>query len=128
MFSNCDYKGNNEIMAVEETDLGERYRAVMILSGVGDALGYKNGSWEFCHSGKAIHDELKQLGGLEKLDVKGWRVSDDTVLHIATAEALVSDWSTTEELFRTMAAKYKKACAEVSVTHNVHQGSEKAFI
>ena len=102
-------------MAATETDLAERYKAVMILSGVGDALGYKNGSWEFCHSGEAIHEELQQLGGLEKIDINGWRVSDDTVLHIATAEALVSNWSTTEELFCSMAAKYKKACAEVSV-------------
>jgi ADP-ribosylarginine hydrolase len=102
-------------MAVKETDLAERYKAVMVLSGVGDALGYKNGEWEFCHSGTTIHKELQKLGGLEKLDVKGWRVSDDTVLHIATAEALVSDWSTTEQLFCTMAAKYKKACAEVCI-------------
>ena len=100
-------------MAADETDLAEKYKAVMVLSGVGDALGYKNGSWEFCHSGEAIHRELQQLGGLEKVDVDGWRVSDDTVLHIATAEALVSDWSTTEQLFCMMAAKYKKACAEV---------------
>ena len=102
-------------MAAAETDLAERYKAVMVLSGVGDALGYKNGEWEFCHSGETIHQELQKLGGLEKIDINKWRVSDDTVLHIATAEALVSDWSTTEELYCTMAAKYKKACAQVSV-------------
>lgn len=45
----------------------ERYEAAMLLSGVGDALGYKNGSWEFCHSGRCIHEELKQLGGLQNL-------------------------------------------------------------
>ena len=48
----------------------ERYKAAMVLSGVGDALGYKGGSWEFNHSGKDIHKELKQLGGLEKIQVK----------------------------------------------------------
>ncbi len=58
-----------QVMADKETDLGEKYKAVMVLSGVGDALGYKNGSWEFCHSGTEIHKELKQLGGLEKLDI-----------------------------------------------------------
>lgn len=100
-------------LAMAELDLAERYKAVMVLSGVGDALGYKNGAWEFCPSGVAIHEELQKLGGLEKIDIKGWIVSDDTVLHIATAEALVSDWSTTEQLFCTMASKYKKACDEV---------------
>ncbi|XP_046855112.1 protein ADP-ribosylarginine hydrolase-like [Xenia sp. Carnegie-2017] len=82
----------------------------MVLSGVGDALGYKNGLWEFCYSGTKIHEELEKLGGLDKIDIKGWRVSDDTVLHIATAEALVSEWATTEELLCIMATKYKKTC------------------
>ena len=87
----------------------EQFKSAMVLSAVGDALGYKNGSWEFCHNGEAIHKELETLGGLDRLDVRGWRVSDDTILHIATAEALVSDWSTTEELYPKIAAKYKDA-------------------
>lgn len=47
-----------------------RYQAAMLLSGTGDALGYKNGSWEFCHNGKEIKKELKSLGGLTKLNIK----------------------------------------------------------
>ena len=85
----------------------DQFRASMVLSAVGDALGYKNGEWEFCHSGEAIHQQLQTLGGLEKIDVKGWLVSDDTVLHLATAEALVSPWKTREELFLKLAANYK---------------------
>lgn len=70
---------------------------IIFFSGaVGDAIGYKNGSWEFCHNGRFIHNELESLGGLENLciDKTNWRVSDDTVMHIATAEALV-DWQDT---------------------------------
>ncbi len=33
----------------------DHYTAGMLLSGVGDALGYKNGQWEFNTSGPAIH-------------------------------------------------------------------------
>ena len=46
----------------------------MVLSGAGDALGYYNGRWEFCHSGETIHKELKAMGGLEKITVacKWW--------------------------------------------------------
>lgn len=47
-----------------------RYEAAMVLSGAGDALGYKNGSWEFCHKGKEILKELKSLGGIEALNVE----------------------------------------------------------
>lgn len=42
----------------------------MVLSGAGDALGYKNGSWEFCHNGKEILKELISLGGIKALNVK----------------------------------------------------------
>lgn len=83
----------------------------MLLSAAGDALGYKNGEWEFCYQGLIIHERLKELGGVEniKVDVKNWRLSDDTVLHLATAEGLVSDWSSKEQLYSTLAACYKKA-------------------
>lgn len=48
----------------------DRYIASMVLSGVGDAIAYKGGSWEFCHSGREIQCEVTQLGGLEKIKVK----------------------------------------------------------
>jgi len=80
----------------------------MILAGVGDAIGFRNGKWEFNYDGQDIHRELEEeIGGLEKLSVNGWKVSDDTVMHLATAEALVSDsWKTMDELCELLAKKY----------------------
>ena len=89
----------------------------MVLAGVGDALGYKNGEWEFCRSGRRIHEHLEQLGGLDKIVVnsKKWMVSDDTVMHIATAEALISDWKgDVETLYSNIAQKYKDCMGDMA--------------
>jgi hypothetical protein len=32
-------------------EVAERYRASMVLAGVGDAMGYRNGVWEFTFDG-----------------------------------------------------------------------------
>lgn len=51
-------------------NLQERYRAAMVLSGTGDALGYYNGRWEFCSSGLTIFNEAEEMGGVENIQVK----------------------------------------------------------
>ena len=94
----------------------ERYKAAMVLSGVGDALGYKGGSWEFCHSGEAIHKELKELGGVDaiKITKAKWPVSDDTVMHLATAEALVNKTEANTELYLKLAEMYKASMKDMN--------------
>ncbi|XP_072117001.1 inactive ADP-ribosyltransferase arh2 isoform X3 [Mobula birostris] len=95
----------------------ELYKAAMVLGGVGDALGYRNSRWERCPSGVAILSELKALGGLEGITVSAdeWPVSDNTVMHIVTAETLVSDiWSLTD-LYREMVKAY------VEIVEQIHK-------
>lgn len=95
----------------------KRFESSMVLAGVGDALGYKNGEWEFCRSGRYIHEQLQQLGGLDKIviNARKWMVSDDTVMHIATAEALISDWKDDrEKLYSTLAQKYKECMRDMA--------------
>jgi len=81
-------------------ELKEKYVASMVLGGVGDALGYNNGSWEFCRSGSRIHEELNELGGLAKLSVYKRSLSDDTIMHIATAEAIIYSLINTGKITR----------------------------
>ena len=39
-------------------------------------------------TGETIHEQLKELGGIENItaELPNWPISDDTVMHLATAE------------------------------------------
>ena len=101
---------------VASISMETRYEACMVLAATGDAMGYKNGKWEFLKDGSKIHVELALLGGIEKLKIepKKFKVSDDTILHIATAEALV-DWNEKDmdQLYKLFAKKYINAAKDM---------------
>lgn len=72
-----------------------RYRACMVLAAVGDAMGYHRGHWEFTYHGFDIHQDMMRITkgqGIKalKIDKFDFPYSDDTVMHIATAEGLIS--------------------------------------
>lgn len=52
-------------MKAEEQDYPnkkiENYRACMVLAAVGDAMGYKNGDWEFLTNGKILHEQMMKM-------------------------------------------------------------------
>ncbi|KAL3993132.1 mRNA m6A methyltransferase non-catalytic subunit [Sarotherodon galilaeus] len=89
----------------------EKFKAAMVLSAVGDALGYRKGRWERCTSGKIIQEELASLGGLAalKLDPDNWPLSDAALMHMTTAEALVTDYWCLEDLYRELVRLYVEA-------------------
>ena len=41
-------------------------------------------------------------------------VSDDTVMHIATAEALLTEWSNNDQLYSAIALKYKECMRDMA--------------
>ena len=105
------------------TSLQTRYVASMVLAGCGDALGYKRGRWEFVQSGQHIHKELADLGGIDNINVTlpEWNVSDDTVMHLATAEALVAASSGDREQL------YLQVCLVSAATPPPRQGQISDF-
>jgi len=107
--------GANSSIMTPNDDLKEKYRAAMLLSAVGDALGYKNQEWEYCKSGPQIHRELEALGGLSNISASlpDWPVSDDTVMHLATAEALVDETEVGVALYRRIAEKYVESMKDM---------------
>ncbi|XP_062457655.1 inactive ADP-ribosyltransferase ARH2 isoform X2 [Rhea pennata] len=70
----------------------DKFKAALVLAGVGDALGYRNFSGENNVLGAKIQQELKEIGGLENLVLSSdkWPVSDNTLMHMATAEAIIT--------------------------------------
>ena len=54
---------------MSDDEIQKRYIASMVISAVGDAMGYRNGAWEFSRSGPEIHKELEKLGGLKKIQI-----------------------------------------------------------
>jgi ADP-ribosylarginine hydrolase len=95
----------------------QKYIASMLLAAVGDAIGYKNGEWEFCKSGSVMHAEAESMGGVGaiKVNPKYWIVSDDTVMHIATAKALL-EWNSTDkkELYTHICEQYVECWKDMS--------------
>ncbi|CAO2611503.1 Inactive ADP-ribosyltransferase ARH2 [Lemmus lemmus] len=85
----------------------EKFKAAMLLGGVGDALGYGNVCRENSALG-SIQEELQKTGGLDRLVLSPgkWPVSDNTIMHIATAEALTTDYWCLDDLYREMVKRY----------------------
>lgn len=95
----------------------ERYTACFLLHALGDTIGFKNGEWEFNYfAGRInIQDTLEllyefiELGGINHLSIKGWKVSDDTVMHLAIAKSLLRSYKNMDELGNIMKKEFIKA-------------------
>lgn len=70
---------------------------VPLYHALGDAIGYKNGDWEFNYwDTKAgaeftyrLLGEFVSLGGIMGIDIRSWKISDDTILYMSTLATLL---------------------------------------
>jgi ADP-ribosylarginine hydrolase len=99
------------IQPVYANATAQRFEDAMLLSAAGDAIGFYNGSWEFNYSSSSIHEEAKAIN-IEKtvITLPKWNVSDDTVMHMATAKALlaIDKKQFTSALWRAICDEYVK--------------------
>lgn len=95
--------------------------ACMVLHSVGDTMGFKNGEWEFnnydydadVNYTSEIINQFIDLGGINDIDMKDWTASDDTVMHIATAEAILES-KTVADIYPNLAKEYVKCFYNMS--------------
>ncbi|XP_044284511.1 protein ADP-ribosylarginine hydrolase-like protein 1 isoform X4 [Varanus komodoensis] len=94
----------------------EKFKAAFLLAGVGDALGYRNFTRENNALGAKIQGELKEIGGLQNLVMSSdkWPTSDNTLMHMATADALITDYWCLEDLYRELVKRYVDAIDKLS--------------
>lgn len=86
----------------------DRYIACILLHAVGDSIGYKNGEWEFSRNLDKVY-EFIDLGGINHMLLKGWSVSDDTILHMEVAKALIENKNNTNLLCKSLANRFVDA-------------------
>jgi ADP-ribosylarginine hydrolase len=76
-------------------EIENKYIATILLHALGDTIGFKNGNWEFFPNNSSYNATLEKLyefislGGINNIDLSGWNVSDDTILHMAIARSLI---------------------------------------
>ena len=76
----------------------EKYEACILLHALGDTIGYKNGQWEFNNAQDMTSQqwayvnemlyEFIELGGINNINLDGWKYSDDTILHSMIASSV----------------------------------------
>ncbi|XP_052505965.1 inactive ADP-ribosyltransferase ARH2 [Budorcas taxicolor] len=86
----------------------EKFQAAMLLGAVGDALGFGHAARESSAPGARVQEEMGKGGGLDHLVLSPemWPVSDNTIMHVATAGALVTDFWCLDDLYREMVRRY----------------------
>lgn len=91
----------------------DKYNACVVLHAVGDTVGFRNGIWEFKYSGYENSNEklyeFIDLGGVNQIDLSGWNVSDDTIMHIKTAQSLIDDYNSINTLGNNMKKRFIEA-------------------
>lgn len=100
----------------------DKFQACMVLHALGDTIGFKNGDWEFNYGQTNLTPEVSndrlfefiELGGINQINLKNWIVSDDTIMHIATAESLLENYKSINDFGNILAKKYVESFKDMN--------------
>ena len=94
-----------------------KYIATIVLHALGDTIGFKNGEWEF-YGPDIINDNLLPvlelvyqfigLGGVNGINLQGWQVSDDTLLHIDITKSLLNTTNNIDDIIKLIINRFIK--------------------
>ncbi|AYV79769.1 MAG: ADP-ribosylglycohydrolase [Faunusvirus sp.] len=104
----------------------DKYIACLLYGAIGDTIGFRNGIWETLNFTKTkkmsrekileeanatdtIICEFVDLGGITGINLKGWKISDDTILHIANARGLSAKYKDMKRLYVNIMNEYMAA-------------------
>ena len=98
--------------------MDEKIEASIMLASYFETLGFKNSQWEFNYSAKitslneymvlwnTMLHHYTILGGSTQINIKNWDSSDDTILIMATIEALLNHTKNIEDKYIQKYIKY----------------------
>ena len=106
----------------------EKYIACLLLHALGDTIGYKNGEWEFNYGETEISSDFSNillydfisLGGVNDINLDGWQVSDDTIMHKNTCEILLEEYKDVDDFCDRLSKLFIK---NSSILKNRHLGN-----
>lgn len=110
----------------------DKYVSAFVLHALGDTIGYKNGDWEFYEQQKndmvpSLEKlcEFIDLGGINDINLNKWRVSDDTILHMAIGNSLLENCNSYDELLNITKKNFIIAANQMNIDHS--EGRSRAI-
>lgn len=102
--NSIDKKNNNKY------NKKDKWIAAFVLHALGDTIGFRNGDWEFNYFEESLDLNMTSvilydfiyLGGINGIDLKGWYVSDDTIINLAVAKGILQNKDSNYEFNENM--------------------------
>lgn len=116
-----DNFNNKIVQQTTNLKMMDRYIASLVLFTLGDTIGYRNGDYESLYNRKTttlnvIHELLYDfidMGGINGINLEGWKVTVNSFLNLATASALTEYKKKNIDLYDEIKSEYKGVVSHI---------------